>query len=129
MACARDGNIGEAGVEQVWVDAGIAMNEDAFCSESLGAMTGDGVAVVKMTILAGVKFDLAAVATRAVTWPSGAIDSITARSRLATPSDLSGAAICATVQEFFDSSTRTLPLRHSPSTVHRQGALCSTAFQ
>src|SRR5260370_27845040 len=44
-ACARDGNIGEAGVEQVWVDAGIAVNEDAFFSESLGAMTCDCVAV------------------------------------------------------------------------------------
>jgi hypothetical protein len=30
-ACARDGNVSEAGVEQVWVDAGIAVNEDAFC--------------------------------------------------------------------------------------------------
>src|SRR5258708_13180080 len=47
-ACARDGNVGEAGVEQVWMDAGIAVNEDAFCSESLGAMTGDSVAVVQM---------------------------------------------------------------------------------
>jgi hypothetical protein len=37
-ACARDRNVGEAGVEQVWVDAGIAMNEDAFCSESLAAI-------------------------------------------------------------------------------------------
>src|ERR1039458_2320574 len=26
-ACARDRNVGEAGVEQVWGDAGIAMNE------------------------------------------------------------------------------------------------------
>src|ERR1039458_3425979 len=50
-ACTRDGNVGEAGVEQVWVDAGIAVNEDAFCSESLRAVTGDGVAVIEMAIL------------------------------------------------------------------------------
>ena len=36
-ACARDGNVGEAGVEQVWVDAGIAVNEDAFGGKALGA--------------------------------------------------------------------------------------------
>jgi hypothetical protein len=29
-ACARERNIGEARVEQVWVDAAIAVNEDAF---------------------------------------------------------------------------------------------------
>src|ERR1700675_1962459 len=39
-ACARDGNVGEAGVEQVWVDAGIAVNEDAFGGKALGAVTG-----------------------------------------------------------------------------------------
>ena len=60
-ACARDGNVGEAGVEQVWVDAGVAVHEDAFCSEPLGAMTGNGVAVVEMTMLVGVEFDLAVV--------------------------------------------------------------------
>lgn len=60
-ACARDGNVGKAGVEQVWVDAGIAVDEDAFSSESLGAVTGDGVAVVEMTMLVGVEFDQAIV--------------------------------------------------------------------
>jgi hypothetical protein len=59
---ARDGNIGEAGVEQVWVDAGIAVNEDAFGGEALGVVTGDGVAVVEMTMLVGVEFDQAIVA-------------------------------------------------------------------
>ena len=34
-ACARDGNVGEARVEQVWVDAGIAVNEDSFGGEAL----------------------------------------------------------------------------------------------
>src|SRR5208337_3947390 len=60
-ACARDGNVGEAGVEQVWVDTGIAMNEDAFRGEALGAVTGDGVAVVEMTMLVGIEFDQAVV--------------------------------------------------------------------
>src|SRR5271157_872991 len=60
-ACARDGNVGEAGVEQVWVDAGIAVNEDAFGGEALGAVTGNGVAVVEMTMLVGAEFDLAVV--------------------------------------------------------------------
>src|SRR5208282_2792378 len=60
-ACARDGNVGEAGVEQVWVDAGLAMNEDAFRGEALGAVTGDGVAVVEMTMLVGIEFDQAVV--------------------------------------------------------------------
>src|SRR6202051_1180540 len=60
-ACTRDGNVGEAGVEQVWVDAGIAVNEDAFGGKPLGAVTGNGVAVVEMTMLDGVEFDLAIV--------------------------------------------------------------------
>src|ERR1035441_3295197 len=60
-ACARDGNVGEARVEQVWVDAGIAVNEDAFGSKALGTVTGNGVAVIEMTMLVGVEFDLAVV--------------------------------------------------------------------
>ena len=39
MAGAGDGDVGEAGVEQVRVDAGIGVNEDAFGSEALGAVT------------------------------------------------------------------------------------------
>jgi hypothetical protein len=60
-ACARDGNVGEVGVEQVWVDTGIAVNEDAFGGKALGAVTGNGVAVIEMTMLVGVEFDLAVV--------------------------------------------------------------------
>src|SRR2546426_8054469 len=60
-ACARDGNVSEAGVEQVGVDAGIAVNEDAFGGKALGAVTGNGVAVIEMTMLVGVEFDLAVV--------------------------------------------------------------------
>ena len=61
VAGARDGDVAEAGVEQVRVDAGIGVDEDAFGGESLGAVTGDGVAVVEMTMLAGVELDLAIV--------------------------------------------------------------------
>ena len=60
-AGAGDGDVGEAGVEQVWVDTGIGVNEDAFCGEPLGAVTGDGVAVVEMTVLVGAELDLAVV--------------------------------------------------------------------
>ena len=61
MAGARDGDVGEAGVEQVRVDAGIGVNEDAFGSKALGAVTGNGVAVVEMTMLVGAEFDVAVV--------------------------------------------------------------------
>jgi hypothetical protein len=43
------------------VDAGIGVNEDAFGGEALRAVTGDGVAVIEMTMLAGAEFDLAVV--------------------------------------------------------------------
>ena len=58
MAGAGDGDVGEAGVEQIWVNAGIGVNEYAFGSETLGAMTGNGVAVVEMAMLADVELDL-----------------------------------------------------------------------
>ena len=61
VASARDGDVGEAGVEQVRVDTCIGVNEDAFGGKALGAVTGDGVAVVEMTMLVGVEFDLAIV--------------------------------------------------------------------
>ncbi len=61
MAGAGDGDVTEAGVGQVRVDAGIGMNEDAFCGEALGAVTGEGVAVVEVTMLASIELDLAVV--------------------------------------------------------------------
>jgi len=61
VAGAGNGNIAEAGVEQVRVDACIGVNEDAFGCKALGAVTGNGVAVVEMTMLVGVEFDLAVV--------------------------------------------------------------------
>jgi hypothetical protein len=61
VAGARDGNVGEAGVEQVRVDAVIAVNEDPFGGQALRTVTGDGVAVVEMTMLVGFEFDPAIV--------------------------------------------------------------------
>ena len=61
MASARDGDIAEAGVEQVRVDPSVSVNENAFGSEPLRAVTGDGIAVVEMTMLVGVELDLAVV--------------------------------------------------------------------
>ena len=51
MAGAGDGDVAKAGVEQVWVDASIGVNEDAFRREALGAVTGNGVPVIEMTML------------------------------------------------------------------------------
>ena len=43
------------------MDAGIGVNEDAVGSEALGTVARDGVAVVKMTMISGIKLDLAVV--------------------------------------------------------------------
>ena len=62
VASAGDGDVAEAGVEQVRVDAGIGVNEDAFGGEALRAVAGDSIAVVEMRMLPGVEFDLAVIA-------------------------------------------------------------------
>jgi len=56
-----DGDVAEARVEQVGVDTGIRMDEDALGGKALGTVTGDGVAVIEMTMLVGIEFDLAVV--------------------------------------------------------------------
>ena len=61
MAGARDGDVAEAGVEQIRVDAGIGVYENALGGKALGAVAGDGVAVGEVTVLRSVKFDLAGV--------------------------------------------------------------------
>jgi hypothetical protein len=43
MAGAGDGNVAEAGVEQVRVDPSVSVNENAFGGEPLRAVTGDGI--------------------------------------------------------------------------------------
>jgi hypothetical protein len=61
MAGAGDGDVAEAGVQQVRVEAGVGMNENAFGGEALGAVTGDGIPVVEMSMLTGVELDLPVV--------------------------------------------------------------------
>ena len=78
MAGTGDGNVAEAGVEQVGVDGGIGVNENVFGGEALGAMAGDGVAVVEMTMLAGVELDLAVV-VEACTEPTIVMDGFDGR--------------------------------------------------
>ena len=43
------------------MNIGIGVDEDAFSGRTLGAVAGDGVAVVEMTMLAGVECDVAVV--------------------------------------------------------------------
>jgi len=53
-------------------------------------MTGDGITVVEMTMLDGVELHLAIVVEACRKPTVGWMASMVARSRLATPSDLSG---------------------------------------
>ena len=55
MAGAGDGDIAETGVEQVRVNAGVGIDQDAFCGESLRAVAGDGISVVEVAMLTGVE--------------------------------------------------------------------------
>ena len=43
------------------MDAGIGVNKDAFGSETLGSVVGDGIAKVEAAVLSGVEIDLAIV--------------------------------------------------------------------
>ena len=61
VAGAGDGDVAEAGVEQVRVDPSVSVNENTFGGEPLRAVTGDGIAVVEMTMLDGIELDLAVV--------------------------------------------------------------------
>jgi hypothetical protein len=89
VARVGDGDIGEAGIEQIWVDTGVGIDEDALGGKALGVVTGDGVAVVEMTMLAGVEFDLAVAVeaggerTFRVRLPVGAPQSINSGTALA----------------------------------------------
>jgi len=61
MAGAGDGDVAEAGVEQVRVDAGIGVDQDTLGGEALRTVAGDGVAVIEMAVLCGVELDLAVI--------------------------------------------------------------------
>lgn len=43
------------------MDAGVGVNEDALGSEALGAVAGNGVAVIEMPMLLAIELDLAAI--------------------------------------------------------------------
>ena len=60
-ACAGDRDVAEAGVEQVGVDIRIGVDKNAFGGKALGTVTGNRVAVIEMTMLVGIEFDLAVV--------------------------------------------------------------------
>lgn len=60
VASAGDGDVGEARIEQIGMNARVGMNEHAVGGEALGAMTGDRIAVVEMTIRACVEFNVTA---------------------------------------------------------------------
>jgi hypothetical protein len=61
LAGAGDGDVAKAGVEQVRVDAGIGIDQDALGGEALGTVAGDGVPVVEVAVLLGVELNLAVV--------------------------------------------------------------------
>ena len=61
VAGSGDRDVAEAGVEQIRVDACIGVYKDALRGEALGAVAGDGVAVVEMAMISGIEFDLAIV--------------------------------------------------------------------
>jgi hypothetical protein len=54
-----DGDAAEAGVEQVWVDARVGVNENAFGGKALRAVNRDDRSVLEMAMLGGVELDLA----------------------------------------------------------------------
>jgi hypothetical protein len=43
------------------VDAGVGVDQDALGGEALGAVTGNGVAVIKMAMLIGIELNLSVV--------------------------------------------------------------------
>jgi hypothetical protein len=47
VAGAGDGDVSEAGVEQVRVNTGIGIDQDALGGEALGAVAGHGVAMIE----------------------------------------------------------------------------------
>jgi len=61
VAGAGDGDVAEARVEQVRMNAGIGVHEDALGGESLGTVAGHGIPMVEMAMFCGVEFDLAVV--------------------------------------------------------------------
>ena len=73
------------------MDAGVGVDQDALGGESLGAVTGDRVTMIEVAMFGGLELNLPFIVEFRGDLAIGEMDSITARSRLATPSCLSGA--------------------------------------
>ena len=61
MAGAGNRDVSKAGIEEIRVDAGIGIYQDALCGEALRAVAGDCISVVKVTMLLGVEFNPAVI--------------------------------------------------------------------
>jgi hypothetical protein len=61
VACAGNRDVAEAGVEEVRVNAGVGIYQDALCGEALRAVAGDCISVVKVPMLLGVEFNPAVI--------------------------------------------------------------------
>jgi hypothetical protein len=50
VVCAGNRDVAEAGVEEVRVNAGVGIYQDALCGEAPRAVAGDCISVVKVTM-------------------------------------------------------------------------------
>jgi hypothetical protein len=74
VAGTGNGYIAKPRVEQVRVDAGVGIDQDAFRGESLRAVAANGVSVVEMAMFFGIEFDLPAIVEAgrdAAIWDNG----------------------------------------------------------
>jgi len=61
VAGARDGDIAKSGIQQIRMDAGVGVDEDAFGGESLCAVACDHIAVIEVAVAGGVEFNTTVV--------------------------------------------------------------------
>ena len=61
VARAGNGCIAEARAEQVRMNAGVCVNEDALCCKPLGTVAGNGVAVIEVAVVSGIELDSAVI--------------------------------------------------------------------
>lgn len=61
VACAGDGNVSETRTQQVGMDAGVCVDEDALGSESLGTMTCNCIAVIEVAVFPRIELDATAI--------------------------------------------------------------------
>ncbi len=73
------------------MNAGVGIDQNALGGQALRAVAGDSVAVVEVAVLLRLNSIRRLLSRRAAMRPSVEMNSITARSRLATPSTLPGA--------------------------------------